>query len=171
MCQNLIGKFEANPQCYEQIDITNEKWHKKFTQINFNDNQEFQNENEILQKLFLEAIYAYKKENEITNEQFPSKFILEPIRMKRYMPNSEDRFDEHVDVTDLDSSRRFLVMFIYLNDNFEGGETIFNQLKKAVKPTEGNMLLFPPMWNWLHTANKVKGDNAKYIVGTYMHYV
>ncbi len=167
----MIDKFELNSQCYEHINVKDDKWNQKFTQINFNEHQEFRKENETLRKLFEEAIYEYKKVNNINDVQFPRKFIFEPIRMKRYMPNSDDRFDKHVDVSDLDSSRRFLVMFIYLNDDFEGGETVFNQLNKAVKPIQSNMIIFPPMWAWLHTANSVKGQNPKYILGTYMHYV
>ncbi len=91
--------------------------------------------------------------------------------MKRYMPNSSDRFDSHVDVTDYNSARRFLVVFIYLNDNFQGGETDFTQLKVKVRPKQGNMVLFPPTWNYLHTAHPVTGNNPKYIVGTLLHYV
>jgi len=91
--------------------------------------------------------------------------------MKRYLPNTEDVFDEHVDVTNYASARRFLVFFIYLNDNFEGCETDFSQFKVKVKPKQGNLLMFPPLWNWLHQAQSVKGDTPKYIVGSYMHYV
>ena len=170
-CNNLIDKFEQNKQLYEDIFISDNKWNKKFTQINFNKHKEFQEENDFLLKLFLEAIYAYKKENKIQNIQWPDKFILEPIRMKRYLPNTSDRFDSHVDVTDIDSSRRFLVMFIYLNDDFTGGETVFDDFGQTVKPIQGNMLLFPPLWTHLHTANKVEGKSPKYIVGTFMHYV
>jgi len=48
--------------------------------------------------------------------------------MKRYVTGGEDRFDLHVDVKNYDTARRFLVVFFYLNDDFEGGETVFSQL-------------------------------------------
>ncbi len=38
--------------------------------------------------------------------------------MKRYFPNLDERFDEHVEVTDLESARQFMVTFIYLNDKY-----------------------------------------------------
>ena len=90
--------------------------------------------------------------------------------MKRYLPNTNERFDEHVEVTNLETARRFLVAFIYLNDDFQGGETDFPQLKILVKPKQGNMVLFPAMWNWLHQGLTVK-KKPKYIIGTMMHYV
>lgn len=44
---------------------------------------------------------------EIELYQWPKKFNLEPIRMKRYLPDSEDMFDAHVEVTNLETARRF----------------------------------------------------------------
>lgn len=124
----------------------NDGWHMHFTQIKL-------------------AKHAIK------DIQWPSKFKLEPIRMKRYLPNTDERFDEHIEVTNLQTARRFLVAFIYLNDNFEGGETEFTQLQMRVKPKQGTMILFPATWNWLHKAYPVQGDNSKYIVGRLLHYV
>ena len=172
-CNLLIEKFENNERFHDNKKNVNEtdKWKMQFTQINFAENREFEKENSMLKTLFLDAITEYKKEHNIQSYQWPEKFTLEPIRMKRYMPNSNDMFDEHVDVTNHETARRFLVLFIYLNDNFEGGETDFTQIKLAVKPQQGNMILFPPMWNWWHKANPVIGNNPKYIVGTYMHYL
>jgi len=64
-----------------------------------------------------------------------------------------------------------MVALIYLNDDFEGGETDFTQFQIKVKPKQGNMALFPAIWNWLHKTHPVKGENPKYFVGTLLHYV
>jgi len=87
------------------------------------------------------------------------------------MPNSKDMFDKHVEVTNLKTAKRFMVIFIYLNDDFSGGETGFPQFEVMVKAKQGNMLLFPAMWNWLHKGYPVQGKNPKYILSTMMHYV
>jgi len=173
LCQNLIEKFEANPQCHKPERKTSKEdhWQMQFTQVNFVENETFKQEEKQLQPLFLQAINAYKKEHDIQPHQWPEQFKLEPIRMKRYLPNTEDGFGEHVDVSDYASARRFLVFFIYLNDDFDGGETSFKQFNIKVKPKQGSLILFPPMWNWLHQAHAVTGNNPKYIVGSYMHYV
>lgn len=49
---------------------------------------------------------------------------------------------------------------IYLNDNYLGGQTFFNQLKRKIKPQKGTLLLFKH--NLLHEAQVVK-NGTKYI--------
>lgn len=104
------------------------------------------------------------------NDRFPPKNTIEQIRLKHYAPNGIDRFDRHVDVGDHDSARRFLVLFFYLNDVEEGGETEFPTLDLAVKPKQGSCIVFPPTWMYPHQGN-MPVSNDKYIVGTYLHYV
>ena len=50
--------------------------------------------------------------------------VLNKLDLKDILPNDKDEFKEHVDVGDYASARRFLVFFLYLNDNF-GGQNIF----------------------------------------------
>ena len=52
--------------------------------------------------------------------------ILEDIRMKKYNPNDHDEFQAHVDVGDNRNCTRFLVFFVYLDDNEKGGITFQN---------------------------------------------
>ena len=63
---------------------------------------------------------------------------------------------------------RFLVFFLYLNDN-EGGETMFPDYDIKVQPKAGRMLMFPPNWTHKHKANKPI-NQPKYILGSYLHY-
>ena len=62
-----------------------------------------------------------------------------------------------------------LVFFIYLSDN-EEGKTTFPQLDKYAECKKGSMLMFPPMWPWLHAGTKPINE-PKYIMQTYLHYV
>lgn len=101
---------------------------------------------------------------------WPAELAFEELRMKRYLPNDSDEFPPHVDVMDHASARRFLVAFFYLNDVEDGGETEFPGLELGFKPKAGSLLLFPPLWPWLHAGRKpVSGP--KYILGTYLHYI
>ena len=79
-------------------------------------------------------------------------------------------FLDHVDVGSLDSAMRFLVLFVYLNDVEEGGETEFPELDLTVTPKCGTMLLFPSTWTYLHRGN-TPISNDKYLLGSYLHYV
>jgi len=171
-CQNLIDKFEKNTKFHEVKKINaKDGWHMSFTQVHLSKHKEFEDENKELKKLFLEAIRLYKKEHNIQEYQWPKEFQLEPLRIKRYIPNSNEKFDEHVEITNLETAKRFMVAFLYLNDDFEGGETDFPQFQVMIKPERGNMVLFPAGWNWLHKGNSVRGNSPKYIVGMLLHYV
>ena len=81
----------------------------------------------------------------------------------------EDCFESHVDVTDYENARRFLVFFLYLDDNKEGNTT-FPQMDYSASCKKGSLLMFPPQWPWLHAGEKPI-DKPKYIVGSYLHYV
>jgi hypothetical protein len=100
---------------------------------------------------------------------WPPKNSIEQIRMKKYTAETGDRFDLHIDVGDYATARRFLVMFFYLNDVNEGGETTFPALDLKVKPKQGSVLCFPPVWMYPHLGEQPI-SNDKYIVGTYLHY-
>jgi Rps23 Pro-64 3,4-dihydroxylase Tpa1-like proline 4-hydroxylase len=104
-----------------------------------------------------------------TGDRFlPRDYSIEEFRIKRY--NNGDRFKQHVDVGDASSSNRFLAFLFYLNDDFEGGGTLF-RLPGAVytTPKTGNCLVFPPTWQYPHEGMKANG--TKYIMSTYLHYV
>ena len=109
-------------------------------------------------------------------KMWPETYGYEAIRIKRYLNNDYDRFDPHVDVIDHNSSRRFLSFFIYLNDVDEGGETEFVNINKAgtyipykIQPKRGRLLMFPPMWPWVH-AGRIPISGKKYLINSYCHY-
>ena len=159
-CQNIINKFHAS----DKLKPINEGL-IKFTELNFS--QAYPEENDNFVELFKYMLDVYKKDCQMTDVQFPSTFSFEEIRMKMYEPET-DYFKEHVDCYNLESCKRFLVMFLYLDDN-EEGMTEFPDFKIAIKPKAGRMVIFPPMWNYLHEAKKAI-SKPKYIIGSYLHY-
>lgn len=120
---------------------------------------------------FDNMVMQYKEDCKIEPFQFPEQYGFEDIKIKKYTANTEQQFKNHVDVADYASARRFLIFMVYLNDDFEGGETVFNQLNITVKPQKGMLLMFPPFWTYLHHARKVTGNNSKYFLGSYCHYL
>jgi len=166
LCDKLISKFEKETRHYEDMSFID---HRSFMQINLHQHEEWRKFRENLQPIFLEQIERYKKDCNITKWMFPDEFGLEHFRMKRYLPNNIDQFNDHVDVHDYMSARRFLVFFLYLNDN-DGGETELLNQKISVKPKAGSLLLFPPLWTYPHAGRKAI-NRPKYIIGSYLHYV
>jgi hypothetical protein len=59
-------------------------------------------------------------------------------------------------------SSRTLVWMIYLNDNYEGGETEFLYYKKRIKPTRGTMLIWPAGMTHVHRGGLVL-EGMKYV--------
>jgi hypothetical protein len=58
---------------------------------------------------------------------------------------------------------RKLATMLYLNDDFEGGETEFLYQHYRVKPKAGKFVIFPCDWAWAHRGNPPL-DKDKYIV-------
>lgn len=100
---------------------------------------------------------------------FPKTRYFEEPRMKRYEPN-EGVFKWHTDNTTTESSKRLLVMFFYLNDVEEGGETKFRFESTgeeiSVKPKAGSVVCFPPTWQYPHMGcTPISGP--KYVISSY----
>ena len=115
--------------------------------------------------MFSKFIYQYKVD---TRSKFiPQLKELEVFRIKRYLTSGYERFDEHVDVTDYNSSVRAVAFLFYLNDN--DGNTLFPLHNLNIQPVSGRVIVFPPTWEYPHTGLPPKND-SKYIMSTYIHY-
>tara|TARA_B100000131_G_scaffold288277_1_gene299496 strand:+ start:405 stop:1040 length:636 start_codon:yes stop_codon:yes gene_type:complete len=68
----------------------------------------------------------------------------------------------HCENTGEGTIQRVLATMIYLNDDFEGGETEFLYLKKRMKPVKGRVLIFPAAFTHTHRGGLVL-DGTKYI--------
>lgn len=168
-CQQLIEKFESDTNNHKIQDCGNGA---TLTQINLLNSPDtiWKEDANFLVNVIMNCVYSYKKDCEIKENQWPEKFGFEPPKIKRYTPSTGEWFPEHVDVLDHRTARRFLVAFLYLDHNKRGstvlnpkGETFVSSCKT------GSVLLFPPMWPWLHTGC-FPVDKPKYIVGSYLHY-
>lgn len=167
ICQQLIQQFEAQQEKHE-VQIHTVGGPGRMVQANFMTDPGWDWANKTLVPTFVKAAQQYRQDT--NNPQFPARPGFEAIRLKRYLPNGLDSFPLHVDAADLNTARRFLIMFLYLNDVAEGGETTFPDWGIAVKPQTGRLLMFPPFWLYPHAGEKpVSGP--KYIVGTYLHYI
>ena len=176
-CNMLIGKFEsAEEDQYEEVRQVERDKAIAFTQINLVNNDDWTTVQNGMLEVFQDYIMHYINDCNIQPKQWPTTYGYEAIRIKRYLDNDYDRFDPHVDVMNIDTARRFLAFFIYLNDVDEGGETEFVQLTKPgthiplrIKPQQGRLLMFPPQWMYYHAGLKPV-SNSKYLIHSYCHY-
>lgn len=162
-CASIIETFEAAPEDH----LVHQTDHYRFAEVNVSKAWP-----DVHRKAF-DAIFPnfsrYANDCGI-HAEWPSNMAFEELRMKRYLPNGSDEFPDHVDVHDHASARRFLVAFLYLNDVEEGGETEFPAWGQKVRPAAGTLMMFPPLWPWLH-AGRPPVSGPKYIIGTYLHYI
>ena len=160
VCDALIEMFEVNTQGHEKI---NENHKPCFTQLNINLDIP-----SLVPGLVQYTKLAYKKySGDIQSPYLPTLDYMEEFRIKRYCPGGEERFDEHVDVTDHASARRSVAFLFYLNDC--NGNTVFPKQGLNIKPKRGKVVVFPPTWEYPHSGLAPK-DRNKYILSTYIHY-
>lgn len=164
-CKGLIDKFERTKTAWVRRDDS----YKTFNEINFGQHPMFAEDQNYILSRVQPFVDKYCEQHNI--KFFPKQIGFEQVRMKKYEIGGKEEFREHVDVGDHASARRFLVMFFYLNNVAEGGETAFIGIDHdlRVQPKTGRMLCFPPMWTHPH-AGLPPISNTKYIAGTYLHY-
>ena len=163
VCKELIKQFE---ECKDQQEEIKLEGHRSFNQITLHNHDNWKKYEDWLNYVFKESVRFYIEKSGITEKQFPQQYAFEAFRMKRYMPN------DHVDVGNHESAKRFLAFFFYLNDtDDESGCTEFPHFNLKVVPKTNRMLVFPPMWTYLHAGRKVTGKTPKYTMGSYLHYV
>ena len=163
-CQHLIDKFEDSQVQWQKTEL---KDHRSFTEININAYEDWKEYEKIIYTTLRPYIDKYAEKFKITHN-WPDKFGWEQIRFKKYEVNGIDEFKEHVDVMDHASAKRFLVFFLYLNNN-TGGLTSFPEYDRMITPKAGKLLMFPPLWTHKHIGHKPL-EQPKYIVGSYLHY-
>jgi hypothetical protein len=100
---------------------------------------------------------------------WPRKMTFENFRIKHYAEGSGDRFDEHIDAANIETSKRYIAFFWYLNDVPEGGETVITNFVMVIKPEKGKLLMFPPLWMYPHRGNDVK-RGEKFLLSSYLHF-
>ena len=172
-CQYFIDKFESD---LENQEVQNNARGATLTQINLLHSPDtiWKEDRDFITKILMENVVRYRNECDVKPYQWPEKFNFEPPKIKRYLSDTTDEFPEHVDVLDYETARRFLVMFIYLNSNFGGATELplkskYENHKFVSHCTQGSILIFPPLWPWIHAGRKPI-DGPKYIIGSYLHY-
>jgi len=165
LCNEMIEMFDANPEQQEVVQTDT----MDFKQIKlFQHKETWVKFNTALADVFFAGLNQYKQECNIKDTiQWPTKYGFEEFRMKRYEPK-QGKFDIHTDACNLETSKRFLAFFVYLNGGDDAG-TKFPDLDIEVPRLQGSMLMFPPLWTYPH-AGLMPIHAPKYIVGSYLHY-
>jgi prolyl 4-hydroxylase len=92
---------------------------------------------------------------------------IEPLPMMRYSPG--DYFNWHTDLTGGFETQRTATMIMYLNDDFEGGDTCFQYLDLRVRPKRGSALVYyySPAQPLIHRGETVTAG-TKFILNAFV---
>ena len=105
-------------------------------------------------------LYATKWDSLINDNQ---RYMLSPgIKIQKTNPG-EGYHIWHYENPSVESSTRRAVYTLYLNDNFDAGETEFLYMQSRVKPQTGTVCIFPSGFTHTHRGNPPIG-NSKYII-------
>lgn len=101
----------------------------------------------------------------------PSPLGDEGFRMKRYKNDGTEHHSYHIDSgSELTCKpRRVLAMILYLNEVSVGGETVFLNQGKKIKPKCGRLALFPTDYTVIH-AGRRPVSNTKYNIINFLTY-
>jgi hypothetical protein len=75
----------------------------------------------------------------------------------------------HCENSSRDTSHRVAAFTVYLNDDFEAGETEFLYQQRRLKPKKGSVSIFPAAYTHLHRGNPPIGG-TKYIITGWLEY-
>lgn len=102
----------------------------------------------------------YLKKNNIDLEVNPSAICLlqhrEGTPMKKH-------YDEEMDYFNNEEKFRLCAALIYLNDDYQDGEIVFEDIGYTYKPKAGTLILFPTSFIFTHKVNPAIG-NDKYLI-------
>ena len=166
VCDELIAMYNVNQQLHERYDLDHTP---TMTMLNFTCHKNIHEKlHDYLVDVSFDCLEYYQ--SCVPEAKFwPEKYSFESFRIKHYQEGGDDRFDEHVDSISLNTAKRFLIFFWYLNNVEEGGETEITNMRVKVKPEKGKLIMFPPFWMFPHIGHPViKGE--KFLLSSYMHY-
>ena len=166
LCKNAVDYFESQekwdpgtlvndkPQTFAQVELTEQSMarHPIMSQV-------LRRIEDRMNSYFDE----YIAQPELRSLVKKGRYSLQP-RMKRY--DKGDEFPIHADSSSIMTQTRQFAYIVYLNDNFEGGDTVFSNAKKEIgriKPVEGSMAVFPVHSIYMHQGEKIR-EGSKYIL-------
>ena len=170
-CRNAIRLFEESTNKVYPIQVADKI---QCSAMNLTEEAEKNNitefitlQNAIVQPIVNAGVQYYTDTQ--CDKYWPSKNALEQIKMVRYSAKKGDYFDLHIDIGDLESSRRFMAYHIYLSDVEIGGEMEFPLAGVKITPKRGRIVMHPSTWQYPSIEHKSTSQDL-YKLTTYLHY-
>ena len=161
-CEKIIKgiKFfeDHNLLFYDRERLTRED-HKT---INITHDYNFSASSRLAEEIFPKlkpCVDEYLQAFEVLGQR---KFLLHDIKLKQ-IPAGGGFHSWHFENGSVTYSPRTFVVQLYLNDNFDGGETEFLYQNRREQAEEGDVLIFPAGFTHTHRGNPPIGG-TKYLI-------
>tara|TARA_B100000035_G_C20968742_1_gene540039 strand:+ start:90 stop:650 length:561 start_codon:yes stop_codon:yes gene_type:complete len=158
LCDEIVRKVESNEGYVNNPCQKSFVKHNKF--INLSRDSRFREVDELSYGIISSAHGHYQQR--CTFSHFLGNYFkdLTCDFFYRYY-DSGDYYNWHID-KDQHAELVFSYL-VYLNDDFEGGDTLFLADKLKVKPKKGSVLCFPCDFTYIHKSTKVRSGLKKVI--------
>ena len=163
-CKKTIDAFEV----LDEMNATRTRHDsiRRDTQINLSSIDDVNLRNTELAKDFFdfvkEAVEGYQTLYGL-EKIFPDGLYYKDMLVQRSRADMCESYSTwHCEVSAKMQLDRALVYILYLNDDYEGGETQFLYQKKNITPERGKLVLFPPYFTHIHRGNMLT-EGTKYI--------
>tara|TARA_R100001086_G_C11690326_1_gene218363 strand:- start:1 stop:576 length:576 start_codon:yes stop_codon:yes gene_type:complete len=173
-CKTVIDHFN-NIQTIHRLDNENVSPLEKDNQVYFlrkETDKTIINSNDFILAGFIEQLgkcfNEYKKKFSILTDGTKPYDLNNDIKIQKTLPGQGYHI-WHCEAADLLSSRRLLLVFMYLNTCKEGGETEFLYQHKRIKPKAGTIVIAPAAWTHTHRGNPpLSGE--KYMINGWLEF-
>jgi hypothetical protein len=124
--------------------------------------------NPFMESFWEKAYKEYAKKYGILNELGSHTFNIYTMKIQKTEPG-EGYHRWHCESAQLDMCQRLLTWTLYLNDDFEAGETEFLYQHYRYKPKQGDVVIFPAAFTHTHRGNPPI-NGTKYIVTGWLEF-
>jgi hypothetical protein len=130
-------------------------------------NPELASINKELDQISFKSLLQYYKDCPLAKAYFGPREGLYGLNLFRTY-DEQDSYEWHCDEG---PHMRFIASFLlYLNDDFEGGETMFLNDRLKIKPKKGSVLMFPCGPYFIHKSSRIRSGNKHVIWNCFRDY-
>lgn len=163
-----IDDFIPRDACKEYIDLSENIGYETAKKEPGSGGQIIRNHNRAIHKSERLAEMLWEKAKLFAPERIGNSLAMglnEMFRFYKYEPGQD--YKVHTDLSYIRNSTEasYFTFVLYLNDDFEGGETVFSEL--SVKPKQGSALIF--LHSVLHSGQATT-KGTKYVLRTDVMY-
>ena len=159
-CEYLLN-MSSKLDCW--VSKNDPFWDKRCFNVNLLENN---NEIKIKMSLILKKVKTTILKSYSLEKIYPDLFEIVKWPVGLYQEPHHDDMTSYLKDEENIHKHRMFGSIIYLNDNFDGGETYYPQHNKTIKPKSGTLVVHPGTSDYMHGVAEVK-NNTRYTIASF----